>query len=76
MERSGVVSSKAAARRAIVEGGAYLNNKRITDPDAVIREEDLLHDHYVILRRGKKTVGALTFARADSSDSHRSPQLS
>jgi tyrosyl-tRNA synthetase len=71
MERSGVVPSKAAARRAIVEGGAYLNNKRITDPDAVIREEDLLHDRYVILRRGKKTVGALTFAGTDSEGYER-----
>jgi tyrosyl-tRNA synthetase len=71
MERSGVVPSKAAARRAIVEGGAYLNNKRITDPDAAIREEDLLHDRYVILRRGKKTVGALTFAGTDSEGYER-----
>jgi tyrosyl-tRNA synthetase len=71
MERSGVVPSKAAARRAIVEGGAYLNNKRITDPDAAIREEDLLHDRYVILRRGKKTVGALTFAGTDSEGCER-----
>ena len=67
MERSGVVPSKAAARRAIVEGGAYLNNKRITDPDAAIGEEDLLQDRYVILRRGKKTVGALTLAGTDSA---------
>jgi tyrosyl-tRNA synthetase len=66
MERSGIVPSKAAARRAIVEGGAYLNNKRITDPDEALREEDLLHDRYVILRRGKKTVRALTFAGTDS----------
>jgi tyrosyl-tRNA synthetase len=66
MERSGVVPSKAAARRAIAEGGAYLNNKRVTDPDEAIREEDLLHGRYVILRRGRKTVGALTFAGTDS----------
>ena len=67
LERSGVVPSKAAARRAIAEGGAYLNNKRVTDPDAAIRAEDLLHDRYVILRRGKKTVRALTFGGRDSS---------
>jgi tyrosyl-tRNA synthetase len=71
MERSGVVPSKAAARRAIAEGGAYLNNERVTDPDAAIREEDLLHGRYVILRRGRKTVGALTFAGTDSPASRR-----
>jgi tyrosyl-tRNA synthetase len=56
---SGVVPSKAAGRRAIAEGGAYVNNRKVTDPEAELREEDLLHGRYVILRRGKKTVGAL-----------------
>jgi tyrosyl-tRNA synthetase len=60
MERSGVVPSKGAARRAIAEGGAYLNNRRVTDPDAVLGESDLLHGRYIIVRRGKRTVGAVT----------------
>ncbi|HET9873159.1 MAG TPA: tyrosine--tRNA ligase [Propionibacteriaceae bacterium] len=58
LEASGVVPSRSAARRAIAEGGAYLNNLRVTDPDAVLSEADLLHGRYVITRRGKKTVGA------------------
>ena len=33
LERSGVVPSRAAARRAIAEGGAYLNNARVHDHD-------------------------------------------
>jgi tyrosyl-tRNA synthetase len=60
LERSGVVSSKAAARRAIAEGGAYLNNARVEDPDAVLTREDLLHGRFAIVRRGKRTVGAVT----------------
>ena len=64
LERSGVVPSKGAARRAIAEGGAYLNNRRVTDPDAVLGESDLLHGRYVIARRGKKTVGAVAIARS------------
>ena len=45
------------------------------DPDAAIREGDLLHDRYVILRRGKKTVGALTLAGRDfSGRGHESPR--
>jgi tyrosyl-tRNA synthetase len=63
LERSGVVPSRGAARRAIAEGGAYLNNSRVTDPEAVLRESDLLHGRYIIVRRGKKTVGAVTVAR-------------
>ena len=52
-------AEQGAARRAIAEGGAYLNNRRVTDPEAVLGSDDLLHGRYVILRRGKKTVGAL-----------------
>jgi tyrosyl-tRNA synthetase len=63
MERSGIVPSKGAARRAIVEGGAYVNNRRVTDPEAVLGESDLLHGRYVIVRRGRKTVGAVTVGR-------------
>jgi tyrosyl-tRNA synthetase len=63
LERSGVVPSKGAARRAIAEGGAYLNNRRVQDADTTLQESDLLHGRYVILRRGRKTVGAVTIAR-------------
>ena len=59
LQKSGVVPSKAAGRRAIAEGGAYVNNRKVTDPDAVLTEQDLLRGRYVILRRGRKTVGAL-----------------
>jgi tyrosyl-tRNA synthetase len=63
LERSGVVSSKAAARRAIAEGGAYLNNARVEDPDALLTLDDLLHGRFAIVRRGKRTVGAVTVTR-------------
>ncbi|WP_420175558.1 tyrosine--tRNA ligase [Luteococcus sp. OSA5] len=59
MALAGVVASKSAARRAVDEGGAYLNNEKVTDPDRRISSEDLLADGYVLLRRGKKTVGGL-----------------
>jgi tyrosyl-tRNA synthetase len=60
----GVVPSKAAARRAITEGGAYVNNERVTNPDARLAEYDLLHGRYVIVRRGKRTVGAVSIRRS------------
>ncbi|WP_026926652.1 tyrosine--tRNA ligase [Granulicoccus phenolivorans] len=60
---SGVVESKGAARRAINEGGAYLNNAKVTDPAARITEADLLGGRYVVCRRGKKTAGVTTIDR-------------
>jgi tyrosyl-tRNA synthetase len=56
---AGVVPSKSAGRRAIEEGGAYLNNAKVTDPDARLEAADLLHGRFVVVRRGRKTVGAL-----------------
>ncbi|MDQ2811492.1 MAG: tyrosine--tRNA ligase [Actinomycetota bacterium] len=59
MAAAGIVTSKSAARRAIAEGGAYLNNQKVTDVGAVPRPEQLLHGRYLILRVGKRTVGAV-----------------
>ena len=60
MAQAGIVASKSAARRAIAEGGAYLNNVRVTDQDAAPSLEDLVHGRFLVLRRGKRTVGGVT----------------
>ena len=63
---AGLVSSRSAARRAIAEGGAYVNNARIepsTDPDARLRESELLHGRWAVLRRGKRAVGGAEITR-------------
>ena len=54
--RTGLVDSKSAARRAVVEGGVYLNNRRVADPEAVLETGDLLHGRWVVVRRGKRSV--------------------
>src|SRR5690242_9238363 len=59
MATAGVVPSVSEARRAITQGGAYLNNRKITEVGAVPGADDLLHGRYLILRRGKRTVGAV-----------------
>ena len=59
MTAAGVVPSKSAARRAIAEGGAYVNNLKVDDADAEISADDLLPGGYVVVRRGKRTVGAV-----------------
>jgi tyrosyl-tRNA synthetase len=57
--RAGLVESKGAARRAIKEGGAYLNNERVTDAAARPTTADLVHGTWLVLRRGKRTVGGI-----------------
>jgi tyrosyl-tRNA synthetase len=59
MDAAGIVPSKSAARRAITEGGAYLNNEKVTAPDAVPSAADLLHGRFLVLRRGRRTVGGV-----------------
>ncbi|WP_328710897.1 tyrosine--tRNA ligase [Microbispora hainanensis] len=62
LAQSGLVESKSAARRAVKEGGAYLNNVKITDEEYVPSADDLLHGRFLVLRRGKKTVGGIEVA--------------
>jgi tyrosyl-tRNA synthetase len=57
--RCGLVTSKSAARRTIDEGGAYVNNERITDESWRPTGENLLHSKWLVLRRGKKNVGGI-----------------
>lgn len=59
MADSGLVESKSAARRAVREGGAYLNNRKITDEAYVPVADDLLHGRFLVLRRGKKSIGGV-----------------
>ena len=51
---SGLVDSKGAARRTVKEGGAYVNNQRISDAEWQPDEPDLLHGSWLVLRKGKK----------------------
>lgn len=60
--RAGLVDSKGAARRAIQEGGAYLNNERVSDAAYRPTTADLIHGKWLVLRRGKRTVGGVTAA--------------
>ena len=57
--RCGLVTSKAQARRTIAEGGAYLNNERVTSETFQPATTDLLQGKWLVLRRGKKSVGGI-----------------
>ncbi len=59
LRESGLVPSAKEARRVIAEGGAYVNNTRITEVDAKPTQADLLHGRYLVLRRGKKSFAGV-----------------
>jgi len=61
---AGLVASKSEGRRAIAQGGAYVNNIKVTDDAAAPEESDLLYGRFLVLRRGKRNVGGVTVVRA------------
>ncbi len=59
MVESGLAKSRGDARRTIAEGGAYLNNERVEDPELVPTGADLVGGSWLVLRRGKKTFAGI-----------------
>ena len=53
------MQSRGEARRAFAEGGAYLNNERVDDPDYVPTAADFLGGKVLVLRRGKKNFAGV-----------------
>ena len=56
---AGVVDSKSAARRIVKEGGAYLNNVKISGEDFAPTKSDFLCGKYAVLRKGKRDLAAI-----------------
>ncbi len=56
---TGLAPSKSAARRAVAEGGAYLNTVRVESEDATLGSADLLAGEWAVLRRGKRSLAAV-----------------
>lgn len=56
---AGVVDSKSAARRVVKEGGAYINNQKISGEDHKPSIDDLLHGRFIVLRKGKRDLAAV-----------------
>ncbi|WP_138275215.1 tyrosine--tRNA ligase [Rhodoluna limnophila] len=54
---TGLVASISAGRRAIAEGGVYLNNEKVTDEQATL--DNFIQDRFAVLRRGKKTLAGV-----------------
>jgi tyrosyl-tRNA synthetase len=58
---TGLAASRSAARRTLGEGGGYVNNEKVKADDAVVTPADLLHDRWLVLRRGRRSLAAVEF---------------
>ena len=61
---TGLAPSRSAARRAVAEGGAYVNNVRVTDEGHIPADNDLLAGRWLLLRRGKRHLAAVEVVEA------------
>ncbi|MFN2606958.1 MAG: tyrosine--tRNA ligase [Acidimicrobiales bacterium] len=59
---TGLEPSRSAARATVGGGGAYVNDRRVTDPDQRVGEPDLLAGGYVVLRKGKRRYHLVRFS--------------
>lgn len=56
---AGLVDGRAAARRTVSEGGAYVNNTKIVDETWQPTSADLLHGRWLVVRRGKRNTAGV-----------------
>jgi tyrosyl-tRNA synthetase len=56
---TGLARSRGDARRIVGEGGAYINNRRLTDPAHVPDDADFLHGRWLFVRRGKRQLAVV-----------------
>lgn len=62
---TGLEQGRSAARRTIASGGAYLNNSKIDDEDALVRPEDVLPGGVLLVRKGRRTLAVARVAHPD-----------
>ncbi len=53
-EKTSIFPSKGEMRKTVQGGGVMINKEKLTAFDAVIGEESLLNDKYILAQRGKK----------------------
>jgi len=61
LEATGLAASRSAARRTIEQGGAYVNNRRVTDAAHRLTPGDLAGAATLVLRSGKKSYAVARF---------------
>ncbi|MEL6109762.1 MAG: tyrosine--tRNA ligase, partial [Planctomycetota bacterium] len=61
LQEAGLAKSGSEARRTIKEGGAYVNNQRVSEMDYRLTDADLASETVMVLRKGKKKFALLRF---------------
>ena len=56
---TGLAASKGAARRTIAEGGASVNNVRVSDESSAFGLSDALAGGWLVVRRGRRSVAGV-----------------
>jgi tyrosyl-tRNA synthetase len=59
--QAGLASTNGEARRLIKQGGAYVNNRRISDAEYRLTSNHLVGESLIVLRSGKKRYALLQF---------------
>ncbi len=59
LQSAGLVKSGGEARRSVGEGGIYVNNRRVTDPQYRLTAGDLASESVIVLRKGKRNYSLL-----------------
>jgi tyrosyl-tRNA synthetase len=62
LAETALCASKGAAKKDLQGGGVYVNNVRATDPQAALKESDLIAGNHILLRKGKKTYHLISFS--------------
>lgn len=60
---AGLAGSAGEARRAIADGGVYVNNRRVSDIDRLLGAADLASETVMVLRKGKRNYALLKFVQ-------------
>jgi tyrosyl-tRNA synthetase len=55
--KDALFKSKSEARRALEQGGLYVNGERIGTDRVLVSSEQLLHGRYVLVRKGGRSYG-------------------
>ena len=58
---AGLAKSKSDARRTVEQGGAYVNNRRVSGVECLLTGADLASETVMVLRTGKKKYALLRF---------------
>ncbi|MEN4478241.1 tyrosine--tRNA ligase [Mycolicibacterium cosmeticum] len=66
---TGLSKSRGEAKRAVAEGGVYVNNARVESAEWLPQPTDFLHDRWLVLRRGKRHIAGVR--RVAASDQRK-----